>query len=311
MLFKRVMGALESSHGDNCVLEADHLIGRAPDAALRLVDASVSWRHASLRWTGLAWEAQDLGSRNGTFVDGQRLDGGARVALRLGTRLRFGSAREEWELVDTAPPLPSVVSLETGARFVAQDGLIGLPSAEQPELSIYQRSDGSWVAERSDMIWTPIEDEVLVAGAQRFRFQPGATVYATSAGPIEQPSPSNIALEFLVSRNEEHVDLTIVHRAKRIPLRPRAHTYVLLTLARLRATDQRDSNLPATSHGWVDQEQLLGMLASSPTQLAVDIYRARRQFGKAGVLNAAQVVERRATSHELRLGIANVSIDVA
>jgi ABC transport system ATP-binding/permease protein len=57
------MGVLES-RTQRFLLTADHLIGREPTAALRLNDESVSWRHASLRWTGQIWELQDLGSSN-------------------------------------------------------------------------------------------------------------------------------------------------------------------------------------------------------------------------------------------------------
>lgn len=305
------MAALESDDGARCFLGADHLIGREPSAPLRLDDVSVSWRHASLRWTGLAWELQDLGSRNGTFVDGERILPGSRVLLRLGSRLRFGSQAGEWHLVDADPPLPSAWDVETGERIFAEDGLIALPNAEEPEVSIYCQADGSWVAERAALVWEPKPLEVVAIGPRQFRFEPGGAVHETWSSRVDQLTPATIALEFVVSRNEEQVDLTVVHPARRIALRPRAHGYMLLTLARLRAEDQRDSSIPATSQGWVHQEQLVKMLATSPPQLAVDIFRARKQFSEAGIADAAQIVERRPTSHELRIGVANLAIDVA
>jgi hypothetical protein len=69
--------------------------------------------------------------------------------------------------------------------------------------------------------------------------------------------------------------------------------------------------LPLSSQGWIDQERLLKMLATSSAQLALDIYRARRQFDGAGVLDAAQLIERRASSHELRIGVEKLSIERA
>ena len=87
------MGALESEAGAYCVLWADYLIGRAPDCGLRLEHDSVSWRHASLRWNGSAWELQDLASLNGTFVNDKPLDPGRRASAP-GDRVRFGSTRE-------------------------------------------------------------------------------------------------------------------------------------------------------------------------------------------------------------------------
>jgi hypothetical protein len=102
-----------------------------------------------------------------------------------------------------------------------------------------------------------------------------------------------------------------VHHGKRTSLRPRAHTYLLLTLARLRLEDQSRAELPASSHGWIEQARLLKMLATTPAQLALDIYRARRQFSDAGVVDSAQLVERRASSRELRLGVDTVAVEVA
>jgi hypothetical protein len=45
-------------------------IGRAADAAVRLTDTSVSRRHAEVRRTGDGWTIVDLGSTNGTRVNG-------------------------------------------------------------------------------------------------------------------------------------------------------------------------------------------------------------------------------------------------
>jgi pSer/pThr/pTyr-binding forkhead associated (FHA) protein len=305
------MGALEDDRGGSCELWPDHLVGRAPDCALRLDDNSVSWRHASLRWTGRGWELQDLGSLNGTFLNGQRVEVGARVLLRVGARLRFGEETREWLMADADPPEAAAVALDDGTRIKPHDGLIVLPSGDEPELSIYRQADGNWIAEGADRVWALEPDEIVLAGTRRFRFEPGAAVYATSASMHHLPTPAAVALEFVVSRNEEQVDLTIVHGGKRTGLRPRAHTYLLLTLARLRMQDQAQAELPQSSHGWIEQSRLLKMLATTPAQLALDIYRARRQFSDAGVVDSAQLVERRASSRELRLGVESITVQTA
>ena len=56
-------------------------VGRAPDCGLVIEDSRVSKHHARLVWDGGGWTLQDLGSKNGTSVDGvpvtsQRLRGG-------------------------------------------------------------------------------------------------------------------------------------------------------------------------------------------------------------------------------------------
>jgi predicted component of type VI protein secretion system len=303
------VAALESNGGARCVLWADHLVGRAPEAALKLENPSVSWRHASLRWTGQVWELQDLGSLNGTFLDGVRIAAGARVPLRTGSRVRFGGD-VEWLLADSDPPSAVAVALDDGARISPTDGLIALPDAEHPDLTIHRQFDGSWIAEGSDRVWTPETDEIVSAAGRKFRFEPGGVVLATAAGAARQPSPSSIQVEFAVSLNEEHVELTVVHHGERTSLRPRAHTYLLLTLARARLRDSQDPSLPPTSHGWIDQPTLLKMLATSSAQLALDIYRARRQFSDAGIVDSAHLIERRPTSRELRIGVSAITVRV-
>ena len=304
------MGTLESGE-KRCLLGADQVVGREPGSALRLDDDSVSWRHASLRWTGQAWELQDLGSLNGTFLDGHRIGPGARALLRMGCQLRFGDAEELWRLVDVEPPVTSLVDLATGERIFAFDELVALPQLGEPELFISKQANGSWIAEFADRVWEPRASEVFTIGARQYRFEPSAPVYATTTGRGQQLTPSEMALQFLVSRNEEHVEVKIVHGERSIELRPRAHSYVLLTLARLRVQDQSDQALDLSSQGWVYQDRLLKMLATTPTQLAVDIYRARKQFSEAGVAEAAQIVERRGTTHELRIGVPTLAITVA
>jgi S1-C subfamily serine protease len=67
------------------------LVGRHPDAGVRFdpeADRSVSARHAMLSWDGSAWWVEDLGSRNGTYLNGARLR--ERSVLRDGDRIEFG-----------------------------------------------------------------------------------------------------------------------------------------------------------------------------------------------------------------------------
>ncbi|MBL8627642.1 MAG: FHA domain-containing protein [Myxococcales bacterium] len=64
------------------------VVGRRPGADLTIHNTSISRDHAELRRAGDAWELRDLGSRNGSFVDGVRVAG--RSALADGATVRFG-----------------------------------------------------------------------------------------------------------------------------------------------------------------------------------------------------------------------------
>jgi len=71
-------------------------IGRSPDCDLPLADITVSWRHAELRHTGEAWVLVDVGSTNGTRVNGWRADSG--FTVRAGDWVSFG--RAEFRIAD-------------------------------------------------------------------------------------------------------------------------------------------------------------------------------------------------------------------
>lgn len=76
--------------GERFPLESAAVVGRAPTAGLRVMDTGVSREHASLLRRESAWWAQDLGSSNGTFVNG--LPATAPMRLRDGDEVRFGPA---------------------------------------------------------------------------------------------------------------------------------------------------------------------------------------------------------------------------
>jgi pSer/pThr/pTyr-binding forkhead associated (FHA) protein len=69
------------------------LIGRGPDAAIRLDDDYVSTRHARIGVSGDTWYVEDLGSTNGTYIGNQRLT--QATAIQLGTQVRIGKTTLE------------------------------------------------------------------------------------------------------------------------------------------------------------------------------------------------------------------------
>ncbi|MFX0537428.1 FHA domain-containing protein FhaB/FipA [Ornithinimicrobium sp. Y1847] len=68
--------------------ESGVLIGRNPECSLVLTDDYASGRHLRIYPGADAWYADDLGSTNGTEVNGQRIDTGAR--LDPGAQIRIG-----------------------------------------------------------------------------------------------------------------------------------------------------------------------------------------------------------------------------
>ncbi len=62
-------------------------VGRHPTNDLRLQEPAVSSFHAVIEWVEDGWYVRDLGSRNGTSLNGRRLQG--RASLSRGDVLRF------------------------------------------------------------------------------------------------------------------------------------------------------------------------------------------------------------------------------
>ncbi len=92
----------------------EFVIGRDEDCDLVLDDGKVSRHHAAIRVLDGEGELRDLGSANGTFVDGERID--RPVMLRGGEQVRVGRTVLEVEagpegasrtVIESAPPPPA------------------------------------------------------------------------------------------------------------------------------------------------------------------------------------------------------------
>jgi pSer/pThr/pTyr-binding forkhead associated (FHA) protein len=66
------------------------VVGRNPDAAIVLSDPTVSWQHARLTAHAAAWTIADLGSTNGTRVNGERIEPNRETPIDPGAEVRLG-----------------------------------------------------------------------------------------------------------------------------------------------------------------------------------------------------------------------------
>jgi DNA-binding winged helix-turn-helix (wHTH) protein len=81
--------------------EGSNLVGRDRDCAARIDSATVSRHHARIEVGPERTTVEDLGSKNGTRVNGQRVE--RRVALTDGDRIRFGSVTITYRILDSLP----------------------------------------------------------------------------------------------------------------------------------------------------------------------------------------------------------------
>jgi hypothetical protein len=236
------------------------VVGRARASTLRILDDEVSSIHAELIWEGERWQLRDLGSCNGTFVNGRKLAAGELIDLAPGVTMTFGGAANRYRLVELGPP----EKLES--------------------------------------------QQLIMACARTWRI----TVSGAPARPREtaaQPMVSGFTLEFLVSRDREHVELAIGRGEHVDRLEGRAYLFLLLELARARLADaEQQPHLAESEHGWLYRERLLEQFNVDLQLLNLWVFRARKQIAGVGVDGAARLIERRSATQQLRIGFGNLRI---
>jgi hypothetical protein len=107
---------LEVSHSKSnvkrVVLRSDTLIGRGPECNLRIASTEVSRRHCKIIVTDDTVLVRDLGSSNGTFVDGIQIEAEIDVAVEPGSELSVGGVKF---LMHFDPPVLAAADLEPDA----------------------------------------------------------------------------------------------------------------------------------------------------------------------------------------------------
>lgn len=99
---------LVSRRGEWLLSEGANLVGRDRDCAVRIDSATLSRRHARIVVTSGEAAVEDLGSKNGTYLNGQRVK--QRVTLKDSDQIQVGSVMMAYRTLDTLP------STATGRR---------------------------------------------------------------------------------------------------------------------------------------------------------------------------------------------------
>lgn len=283
------------------------LIGRHAQCDVRVDVAKVSGHHARLQWIDHGWEVRDLASTNGTFVNGQRLEAGQRMSIERGVEIVLGHKSATFEFVDASPPGVVAVHTDTGVACFAERGILPLPNDKRPLATIFIGSDGSWMVEQADAPRSLTNGEILdVDGAKYCVELPSLEEETLRSNPGTAPLEC-IALRLAVSPDEEQVQVTVLvaGQEKRLPSR-RFH-YLLVTLARAWLAEE---GVPSSMRGWIDREKLCRGLAMDEGKLSVEVFRARKQLATLGIQGAVGLIERRAGTHELRIGVHDVQVSI-
>jgi len=98
--------------GQRFELDSEVVLGREGVSATIADDSELSRRHAAVRPAAGGFEVEDLGSRNGTFVNGQKIEGATRLSggdtIKIGQTVLAleGVARAAETAVSPSPAAP-------------------------------------------------------------------------------------------------------------------------------------------------------------------------------------------------------------
>ncbi|MFE6173634.1 FHA domain-containing protein [Streptomyces sp. NPDC056464] len=113
-----------------------YTLGRDPQGDIVLDDARVSWRHATISWSGRSWVIEDQGSTNGTFVQGQRIH---HLEIGPGTAVHLGNATDgpRLDLSGTAASVATPQAQPQQQPYAAQGAQAGwaqqAPAQQAPQ----------------------------------------------------------------------------------------------------------------------------------------------------------------------------------
>lgn len=286
-------------------LGARTTIGRSRACTLRLEAARASGEHAAMMWTHDGWRLRDLGSSNGTWLGDRRLSAGQEVAVRAGDALAFGDTGDRWVLSDDRAPSPFARDEADGLTVQAEGGVLGLPSAEDPEVMVFRGAEG-WIAEGPARRRAVHDQDLLTLHGVVWRlFLP--TVLETTAmdDAPREPTLGGLRMRLQVSRDHEFVRVTLHDGARSFEVPPRTLHYMLVVLAEARVDPARPPADDAT--GWVDFEAVARALQVDYRTVGVYVCRLRQQLGGLGIASAGEIVERRPGA--LRLG--RIAVDLS
>jgi FHA domain len=292
------MGVLRSKRdGSRIHLPTQLIVGRASASDLVLPVPSVSASHALVRWSAPHWTLVDLGSRNGTYLNGKRLGSTTRhqSIIAQGDEVAFAEREEAWTLVDEGPPRASLVPEDGSEPIGLSDAEIRPWSADGVCHGYVYCEAGTWKLEDlAGCIRELRSGDVLHLHGVAFRLQLPAPSPETPCAmePVAERTLATVSLDICVSADEEAATVTAQTCGDRLTLPARSHLYLLAYLARRRLSCT-STNLGNSNEGWAAVDETCHDLAIPTAEaLAVTVYRCRKDFERLGFREASRLVDR-------------------
>lgn len=289
---------------------SDTLIGRSSACSLRLDATDVSKEHAALSWTGEQWTLRDLNSRNGTFVNGERLGPEDKITLTVGMQLSFG-ANERWVCTDLAAPamrartVDEGPALERSGQQLLAFGSEGEGEGDELSATLSRDVQGRWVLERESQVAFVSDGEELEIGGRRWRLT------LPEHSPTTELSRGVLSVYGTTLRFDAPPDHPVHIRAvvdeRVLDLKRRGHHHLTLALARVRLADTA-RGLSELEAGWVSHVEAQRLLECTRNLVNVNVHRARKQLEELGFVDAGCLIERRQTTGKMRIGVPRLEV---
>ena len=289
---------VQGSEQKNIVLNrTPFTVGRKVDKDLVIADPRVSRDHAQIMQDGVEFFIEDLGSKHGTFVNGERIQ---RQKLERGDRLEFGARDSAYVLFN-----PAHATSNTAREFLSQISVIGIkPEATELEtlrlfLEAARKLNTAGVldeilvtmldvtlqltkAERAYVFLKDEEGKLRLEAGRNFKKEPLLDDKTISHSILDESMRSNS--EFLLTDTSRSLDLAGRQSIVAYDLR----TVVCIPLRKLQVQTTRDAQTPVPNSA---SAQAMGVLYVDSRFASRDISGVSQDILHAIATEAASLIE--------------------
>src|SRR5246127_3870623 len=289
---------VQGSEQKNIVLNrSPFTVGRKVDKDLVIADPRVSRDHAQIMQEGQEFFLIDLGSKHGTFVNGERIQ---RQKLERGDRLEFGARDSAYVLFN-----PAHATSNTAREFLSQISVIGGIKPETTELETLRlfleaarKLNTAGVldeilitmldvtleltkAERAYVFLKDEEGNLRLSAGRNSKKEPLLDDKTISHSILEESMRSNS--EFLLTDTSQSLDLSGRQSIVAYDLR----TVVCIPLRKMQVQQTRDAQTPAPGIA----AQAMGVLYVDSRFASRDISSVSQDILNAIATEAASLIE--------------------
>jgi sigma-B regulation protein RsbU (phosphoserine phosphatase) len=290
---------VQGSEQKNIVLNrTPFTVGRKVDKDLVIADPRVSRDHAQIMQQGQEFFIEDLGSKHGTFVNGERIQ---RQKLERGDRLEFGARDSAYVLFN-----PAHQTSNTAREFLSQISVVGSIKPETSELETLRlfleaarKLNTAGVleeilitmldvtlqltrAERGYVFLKDDEGNLILKAGRNSKKEPLLDDKTISHSILEESIRSNS--EFLLTDTSKLLDLSGRHSIVAYDLR----TVVCMPLRKLQVQSARDAQTPAPT---MTAAQAMGVLYLDSRFASRDISGVSEDILREIAVEAASLIE--------------------